>query len=359
MTALATNAKPSTASAAALIEDKPAAAASTAGADFNSIDDCTPEQLAAILELASQIKADFATGKPGKWATALAGKSVVMLFEKPSLRTRVSFEIGINKLGGHAMYFDHDKQKIGEREPIVDYAKNLERFADAIVARTFSHDTLTGLAEHGSIPVVNALSDHEHPCQALADLLTLKEQFGTLQGLKLAWLGDGNNVCHSLMLACAKLGVSMTVVTPKGFEPQFHVLKSALDAAKLTGATITLSNRVEAVEGHHAVYTDCWVSMGQDHQAQLRNEAFAGFCVDEDMMDLIGKNVDADPIFMHCLPAYRGKEVEAEVIDGPASVVYDQAENRMWAQNALLVTLLAPALAPQLASNDLNASPID
>ncbi len=311
----------------------------TTPAHFLSVSDLSDPHAMKLIELAKQIKADM-KHDPASWSQSLRHQSAVMLFEMPSLRTRVSFEIGIAKLGGHAMFFDHSKQRIGERESAHDYAKNLERMADVVIARVYSHDVLVEMAEHSSVPIVNALSDHEHPCQALADMLTLHEIFGTFEDLRLAWVGDGNNVCHSLMLLAAKLGISMTVVTPKGFEPQFSVVKQALGDAKTTGSTITLSHKLAAIEGHHAVYTDTWLSMGQDHQAELRAGAFAGLQINEKAMKLASHGLDAPSVFMHCLPAHRGEEVAAEVIDSPHSVVFDQAENRMWAQNALLCNLL-------------------
>ena len=212
--------------------------------------------------------------------------------------------------------------------------------ATAIIARVHDHDVLTQLAEHASIPVINALSDREHPCQAMADFLTLREHLGTLTGIKLAWVGDGNNVCHSLMLLAAKLGVDMTVITPKGFEPQFSIVKQALASAEKTGSTITLSHHISAIEGHHAVYTDTWLSMGQAHQAEFRTGAFAGLQITPKVMAIASAGLDQPALFMHCLPAHREEEVAAAVIDGPHSIVFDQAENRMWAQNALLAKLL-------------------
>lgn len=323
------------ATAGAGVELKPAA---TILDGLLAIDDLTSAQLVELLQLAAEVKAD-----PAKHAGALAGKSVTMLFEKPSLRTRMSFEIGLTKLGAHAIYFDHGKQRIGERESVKDYIKNLERWTDAIVARVFDHTVLAGFVEHGSVPVVNALSDLEHPCQALADMLTIGERFGRspgdLAGLKMAWIGDGNNVCHSLMLAAAKLGMDFTAITPKGFEPQFSVLHKATKAAELTGATITLGTGLSDLRGHHAVYTDTWVSMGQESQNGLRADAFTGYTVDTEVMETAGTGVEGGSVFMHCLPAHRGEEVTDEVIDSDASVVYDQAENRLHAQNALFIKL--------------------
>ena len=306
--------------------------------DLLSIGQLSAEDLATLFDTARKAKKQLSA-----FAGALTGKSVTMLFEKPSLRTRVSFEVGLTKLGAHVMYFDHSAQKIGERESIKDYAKNLERYVDCVIARTFSHDALIELAEHSTIPVINALTDHEHPCQALADLFTMREHLGTLEGLKLCYIGDGNNVCHSLMLACAKLGVDFTAITPKGFEPQFSVIQAAVRAAEVSGSNIKISHDLDAVKGHHAVYTDTWVSMGQAHQAGMRAESFVGFRVDEDVMALAAEGIATDPLFMHCLPAHRGQEVVDEVIDSPRSVVFDQAENRMHVQNALLLHLMGAA----------------
>ncbi|MCB1282434.1 MAG: ornithine carbamoyltransferase [Salinibacterium sp.] len=318
-----------------LAEPKPATKAIRS---LLSINDLSVEQAHDLIALAAQLKAET-KADPASWSSTLAHRSAVLLFEMPSLRTRVSFEIGIAKLGGHAMYFDHSKNRIGERESVKDYAKNLERMADVVIARVFDHDVLAEMASHSSMPIINALSDHEHPCQALADMLTLHEHFGSFSGLRLAWVGDGNNVCHSLMLLAAKLGIELTVVTPKGFEPQFSVVKQALTAAESTRSTITLSHNISAIEGHHAVYTDTWVSMGQGHQADIRGGAFTGLQINEKTMAMASRGMDAPALFMHCLPAHRGVEVVDAVIDSPQSVVYDQAENRMWAQNALLATI--------------------
>jgi ornithine carbamoyltransferase len=303
--------------------------------DLLSMADLTTGLVHTLFETTAAWKAE-----PAAYKGVLAGKSVVMLFEKPSLRTHVTFEIGLTKLGAHVMYLDHSKQKLGERESVKDYAKNLERWADAIVARVFSHKVLEEMAEHARIPVVNALSDLEHPCQALADLFTLQERLGTLEGKRLAFVGDGNNVCHSLMLCSALLGVDMTVISPKGFEPQFAVVRQALGLAEKTGAKIAITNKLDAVAGHHAVYTDAWVSMGQAHQSPLRKDSFDGFQVDDDVMERASSGIEGGSLFMHCLPAHRGEEVVDSVIDSDSSVVYDQAENRMHVQNALMMMLL-------------------
>ena len=304
--------------------------------DFLSVCDLTPGLIESVFETAAAYKAD-----PAAYTGVLAGKSVVMLFEKPSLRTHVTFDIGLTRLGAHVLYLDHSKQRLGERESVKDYARNLERWADAIVARVFSHSVLLEMADHSSVPIVNALSDVEHPCQALADLFTIQERIGTLKGKKIAYVGDGNNVCHSLMLCSAMLGVDVTVISPKGFEPQYAVVREALRLAEKSGANIKISNTLEAITGHDAVYTDIWVSMGQAHQAGLRKDSFVGFQIDEEVMQRASKGIEGGAIFMHCLPAHRGEEVIDTVIDSDYSVVYDQAENRMHVQNALMMLLLA------------------
>lgn len=267
------------------------------------------------------------------------GRSMVMLFEKPSLRTRLSFEIGFAKLGGHAVFVDHQCGRIGQRESISDCARNIERLTDVIVARTFSHETIEELAANSAVPVINALSDRFHPCQALADMQTIAERFPdrVWRELSLAYVGDGNNVCHSLMIASAILGMNITVITPSQYQPAGDVIAMVETLAVESGAVITITDDLTAVAGHDVVYTDTWVSMGNEHEAKERMKVFAPYQITQQVMD----SVHPGAIFMHCLPAYRGKEVAAEVIDGPQSVVFDQAENRMHAQNALLVHLLA------------------
>lgn len=305
------------------------------GRDLVSISDLSAEEVRAVFATCDAMKRDLSP-----YAGSLAGRTIIMLFEKPSLRTRVTFEVGPTKMGAHAMYYDHSKQRIGQRESVKDYAKNLERWVDCIALRVFEHRVVREMALHAGVPVVNALCDLEHPCQALANLFTLEVKLGSLDGARMAWLGDGNNVCHSLMLLCAKLGVDFTAITPKGFEPQFQVVRDALADAKGTGATITLSHNPEAAAGHHAVYTDCWLSMGQDHQKALRDGVFDRYQVNEELMGHITKPGEDWPLFMHCLPAHRGQEVTDEVIDSPRSIVFDEAENRMWVQNALLWHML-------------------
>jgi ornithine carbamoyltransferase len=298
--------------------------------DLLTINDLTRADLAALLTLADRIKAG-----PAKYAKALRGQHVVMLFEKPSLRTRVSFEIGVSKLGGHALYYDHSKERIGQRESVHDYAKVLERYCDAIVARVFSQAALEELAEHAQVPVVNALSDDHHPCQALADVMTLRERFGKIKGLKVAYIGDGNNVALSLVQAAGKLGADCVVITPKGFEVKAELITAADEEAGNAGGSVCSSNNPADVTGAHCVYTDTWVSMHQSDAGE-REKKFAGFQVNGELM----KSAGAKAIFMHCLPAHRGHEVADEVMDSPASAIFDQAENRMWAQCALLMTLM-------------------
>ncbi len=323
---------------AAIVEAKTTHAPALAGRDLLSISDLSRPEVETIFATARAMKGDLAP-----YAGSLAGRTIIGLFEKPSLRTRVTFEVGPTKLGAHVMYYDHSKQRIGERESAKDYALNLERWVDCIVARVFEHRTLQEMAAHARVPVINALCDLEHPCQALADLFTLRERLGSLEGFKLAYIGDGNNVCHSLMLLCAKLGVGFTAITPKGFEPQFAIVRDALADAKTTGATITLSHSTDAAAGHGAIYTDCWVSMGQDHQKAIRDGVFDRYQVNEELMHKLTGGKGGWPLFMHCLPAHRGQEVTDDVIDAPGSIVFDQAENRMWVQNALLWHVLAKA----------------
>lgn len=318
--------------------------------DLVSLEEWTGADIHRVLDHAADVKRRLADTPK---LDVLNGRSVVLLFEKPSLRTRVSFDVGIAKLGGHSVYLEHIQSRIGEREAIKDYAKNLERWCDCLVARTFEHGTIAELAEHASVPVINALSDLEHPCQALADLLTLSEACGELDGASLAYVGDGNNVCHALMLACSAAGVDLVVVTPPGFEPKYTMIERAHERAVASGATLTVSSDLAAIAGASAVYTDTWVSMGQADTAGKRLEAFRGYQITPEVMAIAG----GDARFMHCLPAHRGVEVVDAVIDAPESIVYDQAENRMHAQNALLSLLLDPnAHMPPHANTDTNTN---
>jgi len=294
--------------------------------------DLTHGDLKLLFDLSERVKA-----APGDFAHALRGKQLAMIFEKPSLRTRTTFEVGITSLGGFAVYLEHTKPRLGEREAIKDIARNLERWVNGIAARTFVHDSVLELADNACIPVINALTDLYHPCQALADFFTLHEKFGDLKGLKLAFVGDGNNVCHSLMIQGAKLGASVHVATPPGYEPKPEMLEAARAIAAENGGTIeAFHDPMQAVAGANAVYTDVWTSMGQEFAAHLRNQVFAPYRVTRDLM----AGADSGALFMHCLPAHRGQEVTDEVLDSPQSVVYDQAENRLHAQKALMILLM-------------------
>ena len=305
---------------------------SVSGRDLVSITDFAPAELTCLLELAAAMKA-----RPADFRGTLVGKRIVLFFEKPSLRTRLTFEAGMNSLGGTSFFVDQTQSRLGAREPLSDIAHNLERWVDGVVLRTFAHETVTSMAVHASIPVINALSELEHPCQAMADMMTLQEHFGQLKGLHLAYVGDGNNVAHSLLLASASLGASISVGTPKGYKPNAEILQSAAELATATGARITITNDpVEAVTGADAVYTDVWASMGQEGEAAERQRMFAPFQVNRKLFSHAAKHA----VFMHCLPAHRGDEVAASVIDSPRSVVFDQAENRLHIQKAILVLLL-------------------
>ena len=302
------------------------------GRDLVSIQDFSADELACSLELASALKA-----RPADFRGILSGKQIVLFFEKPSLRTRLTFEAGINSLGGTSFFVDQTQSRLGVRESLSDVAHNLERWIDGIVLRTFSHETVTTMAEHASIPVINALSDLEHPCQAMADMLTLQEYFGDLRGVNFAYVGDGNNMAHSLMLAAASLGANVWIGTPKGYEPNAEITLAATKLAEASGARVVVTNDpVEAVGGADAVYTDVWASMGQEEEAAERSAIFAPFQVNQKLFSRAAKNA----VFMHCLPAHRGDEVTAEVIDSPRSVVFDQAENRLHIQKSILVLLL-------------------
>ena len=295
--------------------------------------DLTTDEAAALLALAAQVKRS-----PRKYAHKLTGRYLGLLFEKPSLRTRMTFELAIQQLGGGAVFSEFNGHRIGDREPIQDVARNLERWVHGIVARTHDQKTIDELARWAGVPVINALSDLYHPCQALADFFTLQEKFGGLRGLKLAFVGDGNNVAHSLLLGGARLGVDVAVATPPGYEPNSEILAAAQGLAATSGAALRLTHDpFEAAEGAHAVYTDVWASMGQESEARRRRKSFARYQVSEKLLAAARPGV----IFMHCLPAHRGEEVTDAVIESPASVVFDQAENRLHAQKALLLMMLS------------------
>ncbi|REL31525.1 ornithine carbamoyltransferase [Thalassotalea euphylliae] len=289
-------------------------------------------QILDLIALAKTIK-----GSPAEYSQALAGKSVAMIFEKPSLRTHVSFDIGIAKLGGHALYLGQQNGKLGERERVSDYAKNLSCYADAIVARVFSHQSITGLAEHASVPVINALCDLYHPCQALADFVTLAEQFDDLTQVKLAYVGDGNNVSNSLMLVAAILGVDFTLACPEGYGPNSEMFANAQALAEQSGSKLVLTHDASAIGAQDVIYTDTWVSMGDDTKFADIEASFMPFQVNHAMMETTGATK-----VLHCQPAHLEHEITTALFDDEKySIVFEQAENRMWAQMAVLVTLFA------------------
>ena len=291
--------------------------------------DLSTSELVALLDLATKVKA-----APRTYADVLSGKYLSLLFEKPSLRTRLTFELAIKQLGGDAVV---TTGPIGDREPLKDVARNLDRWTDCIVARVFKQETIDQLAHWSRVPVVNALSDMFHPCQALADVLTLKERFGDLKGLRVAFCGDGNNVAHSLMFCCVRLGVHFAIATPQGYEPHANLVKDAAEMAAGTGVSVTVTHDpFEAVAGADAIYTDVWASMGQEDEAAKRRQTFQPFQVNEALM----AGAKPGTLFMHCLPAKRGQELTDGVAESPNSVIFDQAENRLHAQKALLLMLL-------------------
>jgi ornithine carbamoyltransferase len=298
-----------------------------------SLKDYSRADIDEIYDLARKVKADR-----GAYRESLKGKTLGMIFQKPSTRTRVSFEVGMFQMGGAALFLGSDAIQLNRGETIVDTAKVLSRYVDGIMARVFAHQDVLDLARHGTVPVINGLSDLLHPCQALADYFTLLEKRGKLDGLKVAYVGDGNNVCHELMFGAVKLGLTMSVASPPGYPPNPLIVKSAAREAQKgrTPAPVVVEDPMEAVAGADVVYTDVWTSMGQEIEAEARRQAFQGFMVTPEMMAA----ASPDAVFMHCLPAHRGEEVAAEVIDGPRSVVFDEAENRLHVQKAVLLLLL-------------------
>ncbi len=309
-----------------------AAAARMAGEDLCSIADLSSSEVRAILKLGREVKHN-----PREYRHALDAKQMVLMFEKASLRTRLAFETGFNTMGGNAIFVDQTNSPLGERETIADVARNLERWVDVIVLRTYAHDTITDMAANARVPVINALSDFEHPCQALADFMALEEHFGKVAGLNFTFVGDGNNVCHSLMLTGAQLGANVTVATPRGYSPDIEIVTIAREMAERNGGEIRLlQDPHAAVESADAVYTDVCVSMGFEHESTKRAPIFRPFQVNEALMAKAAPHA----VFMHCLPARRNEEVTDAVIDSPQSIVFDQAENRMHAQKALLLLLL-------------------
>jgi ornithine carbamoyltransferase len=304
---------------------------------FLSLKDWSREEIELLFELAAAIKTT-----PESYAGALAGQSLAMVFQKPSTRTRVSFEVGMHQLGGQALFLGAEDIQLNRGETIADTARVLSRYVHGIMARVFAHQDVTDLARHGSVPVINGLSDLLHPCQALADFFTLRERRGELSGLKIAYVGDGNNVCHELMFGAVKLGMWMSVACPPGYEPNPLIVKSAAREAQKLGTPVPEvgSDPTAAVLSADVVYTDVWTSMGQEAESEKRLADFAGFQVTAELMAA----AEREAVFMHCLPAHRGEEVAADVIDGPQSVVFDEAENRLHVQKAILVTLMGQSL---------------
>ena len=295
------------------------------------------EWSAARIQELFQLSADV-KARPNQYAGALAGRFLAVILEKPSLRTRVTFEVGMRSLGGTAIFLDQTVSRLGERESIPDVARNLSRWVHGIVARVFEQWELEQLAEYANVPVINALSDRFHPCQAYADFFTLRERCGTLRGLKLAYVGDGNNVCHSLMTTAARVGAKLRIATPAGYEPDASIVAETRQVAHETRGSLELFHSPEeAVAGAQAVYTDVWASMGQEDEAAARAKIFASFQVNDALM----RQAAPDAVFMHCLPAHRGGEVTDSVMDSPRSIVFDQAENRLHVQKAILLMLLS------------------
>lgn len=301
---------------------------------FLCLADFRRHELEAMLDLAVRLKEEY---RAGGNAPLLAGKVLGMVFQKPSLRTRVSFDMAIRHLGGDALYLSPDEIGLGKRESITDVSRVLSRYVHAIMARVFAHEHVLELARHATVPVINGLSDFNHPCQALADMLTIRERFGRLEGLRLTFVGDGNNVAVSLLFACAQLGLDFTIACPEGYDLPSQALDIGRRLAQETGTEIRLlRDPHQAVRKAHVIYTDTWTSMGQEAEAEQRKRIFPPYQVNARLV----QEAEASAIVMHCLPAHRGQEITDEVADGPQSVIFDQAENRLHAQKAILVTLL-------------------
>ena len=290
----------------------------------------TQQQALDLIALGKDLKAN-----PAKYAQALAGKSIVTLFEKQSLRTRVTFDIGIHKLGGHAVYLDQTNGAMGSREDVKDFAANISRWADCIVARVYNHETLVEMQEYATVPVINSLCDLYHPCQAMADFLTIAQNYDDISKVKLAYIGDGNNVTHSLFIAGAILGATVTAVCPIGHSPDAQIIQQAQDIAAKTGGSITVTNSLEDIKGYDVVYGDTWLSMGDDTPLAEIKAKLMPYQINQELLDITGiKHI------LHCQPAHRGLDITSEVMDGPASLIFDQAENRMHIQNAIMLTLI-------------------
>ena len=290
----------------------------------------TQQQALDLIALGKDLKAN-----PAKYSQELAGKSVVTLFEKQSLRTRVTFDIGVNKLGGHAVYLDQANGEMGKREDVKDFAANISRWADCIVARVFDHKTLVEMQEYATVPVINSLCDLYHPCQAMADFMTISQNYDDLSKVKLAYIGDGNNVTHSLFIAGAILGATVTAVCPIGHSPDAQILKQAEEIAAANGGSISITNNIEDIKGYDVVYGDTWISMGDDTPLEQIKAKFMPYQINQELLDATGiKHI------LHCQPAHRGLDITSDVMDGPASLIFDQAENRMHIQNAIMLTLM-------------------
>ncbi len=300
--------------------------------DLITLDDLSSAEIQDILSLAAKLKKD-----KNLKTDHLSGKTVVLIFQKPSNRTRVSFEVGVYQLGGNCIYLGPEEINLGKRETTEDAAKTLSRYVDCIVARTFLHQDVVDLGKYASVPVINGLSDLYHPCQAFADILTIQEKLKQVTGVNVAYIGDGNNVCHSLMLICAQLGLNIAIASPKGYEVNKDVLKMTRAYAKQNGAKVTVTEcPKEAVKGAQVIYADVWTSMGQEAETEKRLKDFKDYQINAALTKL----ADPNYIFLHCLPAHRGQEVTAEIIDGPHSAVFDQAENRMHVEKAILIFLM-------------------
>jgi len=300
--------------------------------DFLALTDFSSDELTGMLDLADRIKQS-----PREFDSVLKGKTLGMIFNKQSTRTRISFQVGISQLGGNGLFLGPEDMQLARGETISDTGKVLSRFLDGIMIRTFSHSDVLELAKYASVPVINGLTDFNHPCQALADMMTIREKFGELEGLKLAYVGDSNNVAVSLLSACVKFGLHISLVSPKGYTITKEALDMSREEAESKNLNIVLKENVqEGVAGADIVYTDVWTSMGQEKEQQQRLNDLSGYTVNEEMMKGAGPNA----MFMHCLPAHRGEEVSASIIDGPASIVFDQAENRLHLQKAVMVSLM-------------------
>ncbi len=305
------------------------------GLNLVSLHDLSIEQMHQVLDTAQELKRMQTRGQQ---LDLLKGKTLAMIFQKPSLRTRVSFESGMHRYGGHAIYLGPNDIQLGKRESTQDIARTLSRYADAIMARTFEHKIIVDLAEAAGIPVINGLTDKLHPCQILADLMTVQEKMGTLSGRKMAFLGDGNNVAHSLLYGCAKVGMDLTLAVPEGYDPDQDVLSQARKDAEHTGATLEVTHNLDAaLKGADVIYTDVWASMGQEEEKEERAKVMMPYQLNAQALS----KAKSDAIVLHCLPAHRGEEITDEVIDGPNSVVFDQAENRLHAQMAVLVQVIS------------------